>query len=84
MNISQIIQSSVQGIPLGQVFSYQDLPGFYSSSSAVIKAVGRLVADKKLERLSKGKFYVPKKGVFGVRKPSDRKVSTSYGQSFQR
>jgi len=77
MNITQTIQNNIEGIPAGKIFSYQDLPCYFESSSAVIKAIGRMVIDKKIERLSKGKFYFPKKGKFGSRKPSDGELIRS-------
>jgi len=64
-------------MPAGQIFCYQELPDYTRSPSAVIKAIGRMVFDKKLERFSKGKFYIPKKGVFGLRKPSDNELIRS-------
>lgn len=77
MNITRTIQNKVETMPPGQVFGYQDLPGYNSSSSAVIKAVSRMVEEKRLERFSKGKFYVPKKGALGLRKPSDGELIRS-------
>lgn len=77
MSIAQTVQNKVKTMPAGQVFGYQDLPGYNESTSAVIKAVNRMVAEERIERLSKGKFYVPKKGVFGLRKPSDTELIRS-------
>ncbi len=77
MNIAQTVQRSIINMPAGQIFGYQELPSYGKSPSAVIKAVGRLVADKSLERLSKGKFYVSKKGLIGKRKPSDSELIRS-------
>lgn len=77
MSIAQTIQNTVEAIPAGQIFGYQELPGYAKSPDAVIKAVSRLVADKRLERFSKGKFYVPKKGLLGLRKPSDSELIRS-------
>lgn len=71
MNIAQSIQKSVAVMPAGQIFGYQELSSYATSPSAVIKALGRMVSDKRLERYSKGKFYVPKEGMLGLRKPSD-------------
>jgi len=71
MSIAQTIQKSVDAMPAGQIFGYQELSSYTTSPSAVIKAVGRMVSDKRLERYSKGKFYVAKKGLLGLRKPSD-------------
>jgi len=77
MSIAQTIQNTVEAMPAGQIFGYQELPNYAKSPSAVIKAISRLVADKRLERFSKGKFYVPKKGLFGIRKPSDGELIRS-------
>lgn len=77
MSIAQTIQNTVETMPAGQIFGYQELPSYAKSPSAVIKAISRLVSDKQLERFSKGKFYVPKKGLFGIRKPSDNELIRS-------
>ncbi len=77
MSIAQTIQSSIESMPAGQIFGYQELPNYAKSPSAVIKAISRLVAEKRLERFSKGLFYVPKKGLFGLRKPSDGELIRS-------
>jgi hypothetical protein len=36
-----------------------------------------MVKERKLERVSKGQFYIPKKGLFGPRKPSDNELIKS-------
>lgn len=77
MSIAQTIQKSVESIPAGKIFSYQELPDYARSPEAVIKAVGRLVDEKRLERFSKGKFYTPKNGLLGSRKPSDSELLRS-------
>ncbi len=77
MSIAQTIQNTVEAMPAGQIFGYQELPSYAKSPSAVIKAISRLVSDKRLERFSKGKFYVPKKGLLGIRKPSDGELIRS-------
>jgi hypothetical protein len=77
MSIAQTIQNTVEAMPAGQIFGYQELPGYAKSPTAVIKAISRMVADKRLERFSKGKFYVPKNGLFGIRKPSDSELIRS-------
>jgi len=77
MSIAQTIQNTVEAMPAGQIFGYQELPSYAKSPSAVIKAISRLVADKRLERFSKGKFYVPKTGLLGIRKPSDGELIRS-------
>lgn len=77
MSIAQRVQDSIGSIPPGQIFDYQALPSYTQSPTAVIKAVSRLVAEKRLTRFAKGKFYVPKQGVIGQRKPSDTELLRS-------
>ena len=77
MSIAQSVQNSIEAMPAGQIFDYQALPSYAQSPSAVIKAVSRLIAENRLARFSKGKFYVPKKGLLGVRKPSDGELVRS-------
>ncbi len=77
MSIAQTIQNTVEAMPAGQIFGYQELPRYAKSPGAVIKAISRLVSDNRLERFSKGKFYVPKRGLLGVRKPSDSELIRS-------
>ncbi|MBW7876968.1 MAG: hypothetical protein H3C47_13385 [Candidatus Cloacimonetes bacterium] len=77
MTITQIIKKNIEQIPAGKIFCYQELSDYTQSPGAVLKAVGRLVKEKKLVRFSKGKFYVPKQGQFGLRKPSDSELLES-------
>lgn len=77
MSIASVIQKTVESMPKGKVFGYRDLPGFNQSSVAVVKIVSRMVANKRIERLSKGQFYVPIKGNFGARKPADSEIIKS-------
>jgi hypothetical protein len=77
MSIAQTVQNTIDNLPAGQIFGYQELPNYAQSSTAVIKAVNRMVSDNRLTRLSKGKFYVPKKGLLGTRKPSDEELIRS-------
>ncbi|QQG35167.1 MAG: hypothetical protein HYS17_06225 [Micavibrio aeruginosavorus] len=74
MNITQAVESKIKALPTGQVFDYGDLPEYGRAPDAVVKAVNRLVADGMVTRLLKGKFYVPKQGVLGPRKPSDNEL----------
>lgn len=77
MNVSQTVRNTVDNMSEGRVFGYSELPGYGDAPTAVIKAVSRLVADKRLQRLAKGRFYVAKKGVLGARKPSDNELIRS-------
>lgn len=77
MSIARSVQKSVEKMPAGRIFGYRELPDYLKSPGAVIKAVNRMVSDGKLERFSKGSFYVPKKGLLGPRKPSDGEIIRS-------
>lgn len=77
MSIAQTVQKSVESMPAGRIFGYQELADYARSPEAVIKAVNRLVAEKRVERFAKGKFYVPKKGLLGPRKPADSELLRS-------
>lgn len=77
MSIAQTVQTRLAFMPSGQVFSYQDIPDYETYPAAVTKTLSRLVATGRLQRLSKGKFYVPKAGVLGARKPSDNEIIKS-------
>ncbi|MAT49613.1 MAG: hypothetical protein CMK32_00295 [Porticoccaceae bacterium] len=71
MSISQAVQSRIDTLPPGQVFGYRDLPDYAVAPLAVAQTMSRMVSSGRVKRLSKGKFYVPRKGILGSRKPSD-------------
>ena len=74
MSIAQTIERKVRKMPAGQVFDYGELPEYTRAPDAVIKAVNRLVEEGLIQRLFKGKFYIPRQGVLGPRKPSDNEI----------
>ena len=71
MSISQTVQSRIDTLPPGQVFGYRDLPDYIEAPLAVAQTMSRMVSSGRVKRLSKGKFYIPRKGIMGPRKPSD-------------
>lgn len=77
MSITRAVRKRVEKMPAGFIFGYRELPGYLESPGAVIKAVNRMVSNGELERFSKGSFYLPKKGLSGSRKPSDREIIRS-------
>lgn len=78
MSISQTVQRRINTLPPGQVFGYRDLPGYTEAPLAVAQAMSRMVTAGRVQRLSKGKFYVPRKGMMGSRKPSDNALLRSF------
>lgn len=77
MSIAQTIERKIGAMPSGQLFGYRELPEYTRSPEAVAKAVSRMVFDGKIKRFSKGKFYVPEKGILGERRPSDNELIRS-------
>ena len=74
MNISSAVKKSIKKFSEGQVFGYRDTPIYQEAPVAVVKAMSRLVKDGEIKRLSKGRFYKPKQGIFGELKPSDSEL----------
>lgn len=74
MTISATLKRRVKQFSPGQVFGYGDIAVYQDAPSAVVKAMGRLLKEGEIKRLSKGRFYKPKQGIFGDLKPSDSEL----------
>lgn len=74
MTISTTVKQRVLQFSSGQVFGYEDIAAYRDAPSAVVKAVSRLLKAGYIKRLSKGRFYKPKRGIFGELKPSDSEL----------
>ncbi|WP_148058601.1 DUF6088 family protein [Pseudomonas frederiksbergensis] len=77
MTISSCVENSIAQIEPGKIFECSDLDVYNKSPDAVLKSLSRLVATNRLGRVSKGKYYVPKKGLLGDMKPSDSELLKS-------
>lgn len=60
--------------PAGVVLSVSDFGVEMRSQPALLKALNRLVRRGDLKRISKGRYYTPKKTVFGYLKPTDAEI----------
>lgn len=65
MKITEYISTSIDRLPKGYVFTYADFIGKVKEKEALIKALNRMAASGKIEKLSKGKYYKPEKSSFG-------------------
>jgi hypothetical protein len=74
MKTTDYIIDSVNRLPKGYVFTYEDFIGEVKSKEAVIKALNRMVASGKIRKLSKGKYYKPEKTIFGELGPDQYQV----------
>ncbi|MDD4426950.1 MAG: DUF6088 family protein [Paludibacter sp.] len=70
MKISDIVSNTIDRLPFDYVFTYTDFNIEVDKKDAVIKALNRMVASGKISKLSKGKFYKPRKSRFGMLQPS--------------
>lgn len=74
MKTSDIVINKINRFKSGFVFTYKDFSLPVNKVSALKKVLNRLVESGKIERLSKGKFYKPIPGMFGMLKPDEYQV----------
>ena len=74
MKIIDNIQSQINKIPQGQVFSYTDFDIDVERKDTIVKTLNNLVAKGKIAKLSKGKFYKPQVTEFGSLLPSSYQI----------
>lgn len=74
MKITEYIADTINRLPKGYVFTYEDFIPEVKSKEAAIKALNRMVEAGKIAKLSKGKYYKPEKTVFGELPPNQYQV----------
>ncbi|NCU33183.1 MAG: hypothetical protein EOM23_09695 [Candidatus Moranbacteria bacterium] len=74
MTVADKIRQKVQTFKTGKVFTYDDLDLDTSMESAAKVALHRIVREGSIERLSKGRFYKPEKGITGNLRPDEFEV----------
>ena len=74
MKVSEYIRDSINRLPKGHVFTYDDFSMEVKNKEAIIKALNRMVISGKIEKLSKGKYYKPEKTPFGRLQPSQEQI----------
>ena len=78
MKISKKIKETINKLPVGTTFKYQELKLSKSEYGAATKTIERLIAEKTIKRISTGVFYKPKKTVFGELKPGEEDLLRPY------
>lgn len=78
MKISKKIKNTINRLPAGATFKYQELELSKSEYGAATKTIERLIAEKTIKRISNGVFYKPKKTVFGELKPGEEDLLRPY------
>lgn len=74
MKTSEYVRIKIDKFEKGYIFTYSDFDIEVSEVEALKKILNRLVESGKIERLSKGRFYKPKQGIFGNLKPDEYEV----------
>lgn len=69
MQVLDFIESKINRLPVGYVFTYEDFDLPVDKVCALTKAFSRLVQDGKIRKLSPGRFYKPRHTDFGELKP---------------
>ena len=70
MVVASEIRNKIDSFQTGYVFTMSDFDLEPSNEMALAKLLSRLAASGEIVRISKGKYYKPKKTVFGVMKPA--------------
>lgn len=81
MSIAKRIRSYIDAIPEGKIFTYADLP--VENIAAAAPLLSRMEKKGDIARLSKGKYYKPKRGMFGEQLPSDDEILQSYMKNME-
>lgn len=74
MKTSEKVKTKIDKFEKGYVFTYDDFDVEITEGEALKKYLNRLVASGKIARLSKGRFYKPKKGIISNLKPHEYEV----------
>lgn len=69
MVIAKQLKETLKDMPEGQVFTIQDFDIPMEHQPALQRCISRLVADGTVQKVSKGKYYKPRKSIFGTLKP---------------
>jgi hypothetical protein len=74
MKTTDYIVFTIDRLPKGYVFTYDDFTTEVNQKEAAIKALNRMVASGKIAKLSKGKYYKPENTPFGNLQPNQAQV----------
>lgn len=74
MKVPEYIRNTIDRLPKGYVFTYEDFDIDVKKKEAIIKALNRMVDSGKISKLAKGKYFKPEKTPFGVLLPSQEQI----------
>ena len=74
MKATEYIRNTIDRLPKGYVFTYEDFSIDVNKKEAIIKALNRMVNSGKIEKLSKGRYFKPEKTPFGTLQPNQEQI----------
>ncbi|PID61378.1 MAG: hypothetical protein CR986_02780 [Ignavibacteriae bacterium] len=74
MKVAKYIRDTINRLPKGYVFTYEDFDVGVKKKEAIIKALNRMVDSGKISKLSKGKYFKPEKTPFGTIQPNQEQI----------
>lgn len=74
MKVTEYIKDSIDRLPKGYVFTYEDFSVEVKKKEAIIKALNRMVDSGRISKLAKGKYFKPEKTPFGILQPSQEQI----------
>jgi len=74
LKVAKYIRNTIDRLPKGYVFTYEDFDIDVKKKEAIIKALNRMVDSGRISKLAKGKYFKPEKTPFGVLQPSQEQI----------
>ena len=81
MIIGDEIKRKIAATPDGVILTIGDFNVDMQHQGALVKALNRLTDQGMLQRLSKGKYYKPRKTIFGTLKPAPEEITKDFLES---
>jgi len=78
MVIAEQIKEKIKSFPDGIVFILKDFHVDVQYETTLVKALSRLVAKGELQKISKGRYYKPRKTIFGILKPASTEIAKDF------
>ena len=78
MLIADQIKERLKSVPDGVVLTLKDFNVAPQYEIALVKSLSRLVAKGELEKISKGRYYKPRKTMFGTLKPAPSEIAKDF------
>lgn len=78
MIIGEDIKKQISSTPDGVILTIGDFNVDMRYQGALVKALNRLVDQGTLQRLSKGKYYKPRRTIFGTLKPTPEEITKDF------